>query len=225
MDMLVRKSLKDVAMDQIKQYIMEHNLQAGDPFLNEKEIIDLLGVSRTVVREALKSLETIGILKLKPGDGIFVSVASLGPIMDQFYFRWFGNQQKMLELQEIRLILETSAVELVILRAEPGMLAELDRWNDQMEQSILKAEPIIDIDIGFHRTLFKLTGNEAFYEMSEVISKFFTEVRKKRLSSSANGHTTLEDHKLITQMIKEKNIAQAKMCMMMHLNKSRALKE
>ncbi|TMV45644.1 FadR family transcriptional regulator [Paenibacillus mesophilus] len=224
MDTLIRKSLKDVAIEKIKQYIVEHNLQPGDPFPNEKEIIELLGVSRTVVREALKSLETIGILKLKPGDGIFVSNASLEQLMDQFYFRWFGNQQKMMELQEIRLILEVAAVELVIMRAEPQMLNELDEWNDKMEQAIRNSEPLIEQDIGFHRTLFKLTGNESFYEFSEVISKFFMEVRHKRLSASG-GRVTLDDHRRITQSIKEKNIGQAKEHMLKHLSKSRALKE
>lgn len=224
MESLVRKSLKDVAIEKIKQYIVEHNLKSGDPFPNEKEIIELLGVSRTVVREALKSLETVGILKLKPGDGIFVSDASLEQLMDQFYFRWFGNQQKMMELQEIRAILEVAAVELVILRADTKALEELDGWNDKMEDAIRHSQPLVEQDIGFHRTLFKLTGNETFYEFSEVISKFFTEVRHKRLSSSG-GRGTLEDHRRITQSIKDKDIGQAKDYMMKHLAKSRALRE
>lgn len=223
MDTLIRKSLKDVAIDNIKAYIVEHRLQPGDPFPNEKEIIELLGVSRTVVREALKSLETLGILKLKPGDGIFVGSATLAPLMDQFYMRWFGDTKKMVELQEIRTVLELAAIDMVVLRAEDQELEQLEGWNERMEQAIRESSPLVELDIGFHRTLFKLTGNETFYEFSEVISKFFTEVRQKRLSVSG-GRVTLDDHRRITRCIRERKAAEAKEYMLKHLLQSRALK-
>lgn len=223
MDALIRKSLKDVAIEQIKQYIVEHQLKPGDPFPNEKEIIELLGVSRTVVREALKSLETLGILRLKPGDGIFVADATLAPLMDQFYMRWLGSTKKMVELHEIRTVLELAAIDMVVQRADAQALAQLDEWNERMERAIRDSLPLVELDIGFHRTLFKLTGNETFFEFSEVIGKFFTEVRQKRLSSSG-GHVTLDDHRRITRCIRERKAAEAKEHMLKHLLQSRALK-
>jgi DNA-binding FadR family transcriptional regulator len=220
MEPLIRKSLKDVVIDKVKQYIVENDLKAGDRFLNEKEIVDMLKVSRTVVREALKSLETIGILKLKPGDGIYVSTASLQQLMDQFYFRWLGDRKKMRELLETRIILELAAVELAVSKATPQQLQELDEWNDRMEQAIRDKQPIFDTDIGFHRTIFKITGNDTFYELSEVINLFFSEIRSN-IAFPSYGHT-LEDHRLITESIRAKAVTQAKEAMSMHLNQLKA---
>lgn len=221
---LKRIKLKDVVVEKLHKHIVEHQLVPGDRFLNEKEIIELVGVSRTVVREALKAMEAVGVLLIKPGDGVYVSESSMQHLVSQFSFRWSRDQSRMLELLETRMMLELSAIELIVkrLNAKSVLLTvefnELDMCIEQMTRAIKLKRPIMEEDIAFHRTLFKMTGNQTFYELSEVITQYFNEVRESRLSeANGYGHTLIE-HSQIVEYLKRKDMDGAKKVMVKHLN-------
>lgn len=221
---LKRMNLKDIVVEKLHKYIVDKQLQSGDRFLNEKEIIHMVGVSRTVVREALQALEAVGVLLIKPGDGIFVSESSMQHLVKQFAFRWSRDQTRMLELLETRLMLELSAIDLVVKRLIAkttfiiAELKELDDSIEQMARAIERNEPIINEDIHFHRILFKLTGNQTFYELSEVITQYFDEVRTTRLSEQRGYGQTLIEHQQIASFIKQKDSEGAKKVMIKHLS-------
>lgn len=224
---LKRMNLKDVVIEKLHQYIVEQQLRPGDRFLNEKEIISLTGVSRTVVREALKAMEAVGVLLIKPGDGIFVHESSVQHLVNQFSFRWSKDQSKMLELLETREMLELSAIELIIKRMnmnpETVEFKELDTRIEQMAHAIRLRQSIMDQDIEFHRTLFKMTGNQTFYELSEIITQYFDEIRERRTSQAEGYGETLSDHTKLVHLIKQKDLEGAKNMMVKHLSPLRHL--
>ncbi|GGD51990.1 FadR/GntR family transcriptional regulator [Paenibacillus nasutitermitis] len=219
---LKRMSLKDIVIEKLHKHIVDHQLQPGDRFLNEKEIISLVGVSRTVVREALQAMEAVGVLRIKPGDGIIVNESSLHHLVNQFSFRWSRDRSRMLELLETRVMLELSALELIIRRLnskpEAVEFAEMDARIEQMEKAIKLKLPIMEEDIEFHRKLFKMTGNQTFYELSEVITQYFHEVRESRMSIPEGYGNTLVEHKQIVHFIKQMDLEGAKKTMVKHLS-------
>ncbi len=221
---LKRMNLKDIVVEKLHKYIVDHGLQPGDRFLNEKEIIQLAGVSRTVVREALQALESVGVLRIKPGDGNFVYESSMHHLVNQFAFRWSRDQSRMLELLETRLMLELSAIDLVVkgLNSKTSdkitAITELDDRVEHMAMAIAKNQPILEEDIEFHRTLFKLTGNQTFYELSEVITQYFNEVRSLRLSETKGYGQTLVEHKQIVSFLRQRDVQGAKKMMAKHLS-------
>ncbi|MFD0713544.1 FadR/GntR family transcriptional regulator [Paenibacillus sp. GCM10027626] len=219
---LKRMSLKDVVIQKLQQYMTEHQLQPGDRFLNEKEMIQLTGVSRTVVREAIKALEAVGVLHVKPGDGIFVSEASVEHLVNQFSLRWLRDPSRMEELLETRTMLELAALEIIIGNADSAKLAagiqQLEANMAQMRAAIERKQSIIGLDVEFHRLLFKLTGNQTFYELSEVIVQFFDEVRKSRLSAPEGYGGTVNDHAEIVRCLQERQLDKAKEAMIRHIS-------
>jgi len=218
---LKRMNLKDVVIEKLHKYIAENQLKPGDRFLNEKEIIELVGVSRTVVREALKALEAVGVLQIKPGNGIFVHESSVHHLVQQFSFRWSRDRSRMLELLETRMMLELSAIELIIRRLDVNPLAvefmELDAAMEEMAVAIKLMQPIMEHDISFHRKLFRMTGNQTFYELSEVITQYFDEIRERRTSVVEGYGDTLIEHTQIVHFIKLKDMENAKRMMIKHL--------
>ena len=68
-----KKSLVDIVVDQLIGYILRDNMQPGDKIPTEAELIQMLGVSRSTVREAVRRLETRNILEVRQGAGTFVS--------------------------------------------------------------------------------------------------------------------------------------------------------
>lgn len=220
---LKRMSLKDIVIQKLHNYIKEHVLQPGDRFLNEKEIIELVGVSRTVVREALKAMEAVGVLLIKPGDGIYINESSVQHLVSQFSFRWSKDQSRMLELMETRMILELSALELIVRRLNETSISPAVDFKDidgnlkRMAKAIALKKSIIEEDIEFHRTLFQMTGNQTFYELSEVITQYFNEIRASRLSRADGYGHTLEEHTRIVHFLKQRDIEGAKKEMADHL--------
>ncbi|GGD56395.1 FadR/GntR family transcriptional regulator [Paenibacillus nasutitermitis] len=222
---LKRMSLKDVVIRKLHDYIAEHGLQPGDRFLNEKEIVHLVGASRTVVREALKAMEAVGVVRIKPGDGVFVNESSVHHLVNQFSFRWSRDRTRMLELLETRTMLELSAIELIVMRrcenqASPIAVdfREIDANLEQMERAIQLKKSLVEDDIEFHRTLFRMTGNRTFYELSEVITQYFNEVRERRISEADGYGSTFVEHARIVQLLKQSDAEGAKKAMIDHLS-------
>lgn len=217
MEMPEKVNLSHIVSERIKTYIIEHDLKEGERLPSEKQLIDMLGVSRTVVREALKSLEMIGILKIKTGDGIYVNALSLKPVLDQVSFRWKQDERKMKELLSTRRILELGAVEMAIERYEVPLIEQMGYWNEAMANKIAAGEMPLEEDLEFHRALFKATGNETYYELSEVITDFFLNVRQLHFGKVEDTKQSFVEHQRIVDFILAKDTARAKREMELHL--------
>ncbi|MDF2662404.1 MAG: hypothetical protein K0Q94_5195, partial [Paenibacillus sp.] len=87
----------------------------------------------------------------------------------------------------------------------------------QMEQSITKRKLPVEEDLAFHRALFKATGNQTFFELSDVVSEFFNQVRERHFVDVRNTIISFEEHKQIVEQIRKKNVDEAKAIMKKHL--------
>ncbi|PYI53960.1 FadR/GntR family transcriptional regulator [Paenibacillus flagellatus] len=217
MEIPEKVNLSQIVSERIKGYILDNELKAGDKLPSEKQLIDTLGVSRTVVREALKSLETVGVIKIKTGDGIYVDGLSLKPVLDQVSFRWKQDERRMKELWATRRILELGAVEMAIERYDLESIGQMESWNAKMADAINRGELPIEQDLHFHRALFRATGNETFYELSEVLTDFFTNIRKRHFGNVEDTKLSLVEHDNLIRYIKAKDLNGAKREMETHL--------
>lgn len=217
MDIPEKVNLSQIVVERIKGYILENGLKAGDKLPPEKQWIDSLGVSRTVVREALKSLETVGLIRIKTGDGIYVDGLSLKPLLDQVSFRWRRDERKMKELWATRRALELAAVEMAIERSDPEAIERMEHWNGEMAGAIAKGKMPTDEDLQFHRALFLATGNQTFYELSEVLTDFFTGVRERLFGDAKDTKQSWIEHDNLIRFIRQKKTEEARREMERHL--------
>lgn len=212
-----KMNLSHIVSERIKGYILDNGLSEGDKLPSEKQLIESLGVSRTVVRESLKLLEMLGFLKIKTGDGIYVDSVSFKAVLDQMSFRLRKNETKMKELLATRRILELGAVELAIERYDPVLIDQMDQWNDAMEIKINQRQIPLEEDLRFHRSLFKATDNDTYFEFSELLSEFFISVRELHFSNVDDTRQSLIEHRNIVKFIRAKDTDSAKREMEQHL--------
>lgn len=212
-----KTNLSQIVSERIKGYILDNELKAGDKLPSEKQLIDSLGVSRTVVREALKSLETVGFIKIRTGDGIYVDSLSLKPVLDQVSFRWKQDDRKMRELLATRRVLELGALEMAIERYDLVAIERLESCNRAMAAKIAEGELPLEEDLEFHRALFRATGNETFFELSEVLTDFFTSIRRKHFSKPEDTKKSLLEHENLIRAIRSKDVDGARREMERHL--------
>lgn len=217
MELGEKTTLSQIVSERIKQYIVDHQLEPGAKLPSEKQLTEMLQVSRTVVRESLKTLEILGIIRIKAGGGVFVDAPSLKPVMDQVSFLWKNNAEKIDELLATRKILELGAVEMAIQHGDMRLIEQMEVWNEKMEHTVKKGELPVEEDLEFHRALFRATGNQTYFELSDVLSEFFHQIRELHFGDSSNILISIQEHKQLIEYIRGKDIEAAKTVMLTHL--------
>jgi DNA-binding FadR family transcriptional regulator len=151
------------AQERIKEYILQNNLGPGDPLPAEFVLARGLGISRNSLREAMKALETVGVIETRHGLGTFVGAASFAPLIAGVAFnlrqglardtRTFG------ELLDLREILEAELVRRVAGRHAPADLVRLEDAVRRMEEDAARDEFNLEADRDFHDALYAPLGN------------------------------------------------------------------
>jgi DNA-binding FadR family transcriptional regulator len=212
-----KETLSQQAGDSIKAYIEQMRLQPGDKLPSEKQLIERYGVSRTVIREALKSLETVGIIQLKPGDGIYVARPTISGMSHHFTFHWNRNPKTVKELLQIRTTLELYAIDLAVGQQDEERIRQMEHWVLEMERKLKEGVSIAHEDLQFHRALFRASGNETLCELSEFIAGFFVPLDGSATLMHGPDPLSLLEHKQILHWIRAGNAAKAKACLQEHL--------
>lgn len=214
---LERKSFVDIAIKRMKQHIANGNWQPGDKYLSEKELVGRLGVSRTVIREALISLQSIGVLKVVTGDGIYIANSSIEPVKEILKHHHAVHGVKLRELAEIRKVIELGAIRLIIEKNLPINLSHAYEINDDYNQAIEQQADTRKADRLFHQWLIKSTGNETFYQFSEVIQEYFTLTKLNIIQGTQALKQSYQEHHNIIKALESKEMKKAQSEMSQHL--------
>jgi GntR family galactonate operon transcriptional repressor len=133
-------------------------------FPSEPELCQMFGVSRTVLREAVKVLEAKGLVEVGHGQGVKSRERSDWNHLDPDVLNWqceFGADKKfLLDMNEIRLIFEPAAAALAASRGDDAAHARIKAYYSQMEEYVDNAEMFIQADLAFHREIIMACGND-----------------------------------------------------------------
>ncbi|PAE30359.1 FadR/GntR family transcriptional regulator [Paenibacillus sp. 7884-2] len=211
-----KTSLVNIVIERIKNSILENKLKPNDKFLTEKELTEQLKVSRTVVREALISLQAVGILKIKPGGGIYIADTKLGTINSILKHHYETYGVKIRELIEIRKIIELGALRLIIEKQVPLDIQQLKEINESYLQAITTNGDTKNFDRIFHQSLIKATDNDTFYDFSEIIHQYFALVRIDLTENQDSLIESYKQHNEIVDAIKDNDLLHAQKTMTAH---------
>ena len=123
-DKVVKSTVPGQVIEQIKELLVKGELKRGDRLPPERQLADMLGVSRPSLREALRALEYAGMLETRVGEGIFVADGD-SIMMNNLLMLHLIKQYALEEMIEVRKVLETSNVRFAVLRARDEDLAAL----------------------------------------------------------------------------------------------------
>lgn len=122
-----RGLVREVVQDEIKRYILTNNLRPGDSLPPEGELARQLGVGRNSVREAVKSLQALGILDVRVGQGLAVRDFTMEPVLDSMAYGILVDLRMFAEAREARQFLELGLVRRMIERVDDAQLVEIDK--------------------------------------------------------------------------------------------------
>jgi GntR family transcriptional repressor for pyruvate dehydrogenase complex len=210
------QNLKTQVYEIILNLIIEGKLKVGDILPPERELAEELGVSRTVIREAIKSLETRGVLKVTHGKGIEVSPITSHDISYAFMLYLRRQKQKMplKELLDLRCVLEPEITKIAVQEAKEEDIHRLEKIIQDMSNSKNNIEEFDQCDLDFHLQITYMAKNIFFETIMEAL---IIPIRKNIMQISQTGKIDYErayrEHYDIFQSIKERNPEKAKQAM------------
>ena len=200
----------------IKTYLSENDFQPGDPFLPETELAKRLSVSRNSVREAVKALESLGILESRRGIGVFVRDFSFDPIFDNLPYALVQDLKELSELLEVRRVLEIGMIGKVIPKMKSHDVEILESILDRMRLKAEKNRPFGVEDREFHQQLFHHANNGILLKLLDMFWVLFSKTEQYANLEDSFPMQTYQDHVEIVAAVIEGNIQQAQLALDKH---------
>jgi GntR family transcriptional regulator, transcriptional repressor for pyruvate dehydrogenase complex len=205
--------------------IASGSLAPGDRLPTEQSMVAAMGVSRTVVREAVAALKAEGLVTTRQGSGAFVSldVARRGFRIDP---DGLGSLAEVLHVLELRLAVEIEAAALASERAQPKEIRSLRTALKCFEVAIRRGESAVAEDFAFHRAIVTATGNPHFAGLIAFLGHFIIPRQTiKAAGMSPDSHAAylnmiLIEHERICEAIAARDANAAREAMRQHLTRS-----
>jgi len=160
------------AITAIKDYILKSRLQPGDALPTESRLCKDLGVSRSSVREAVRTLVALDIVEVRHGHGMFVGQVSMRPMVESLVFRGLlkpGDDYRGLrDVVEMRVTLDTALAEQVVTAWRNRPDAALDDIVKKMEGLAVRGQLFTEQDRAFHMRLLEPLPNHLFMHLTEA---------------------------------------------------------
>jgi GntR family transcriptional regulator, transcriptional repressor for pyruvate dehydrogenase complex len=198
--------------------IASRRLKPGDALPPERELGKQFGVSRTVIREAVRALKGKGLLEVRSGSGVRIVAADESTVRESMRHYVRGSMVDYSKVDEVRRVLEVAAAGLAAARATPGDIANIDDTIERFTNECSDLEASVQIDIEFHRAVATATHNELFLVLHDSIGEMLVEVRRRNLSRGRNERRlVVEMHRRIREGIAAHNPEAAQDAMRDHL--------
>ncbi len=216
-----RSSLVDAVVEQIRDIIEQGELAAGDRLPTESSLAKQLGVSRTVLREAIGRLETIGVLSVRRGLGMYVGDrSSLNSCVKLVRSAMAISPKELSQFTEFRQALECYCVRRAAELASPGdveELAELCRRIDREGENYLES---MRWDFRFHLKIVEISGNPLLLQVMEVIQEFALAGMAKTTPRPRDRVESHRRHMAIVDAIRSGDPARAESSMRQHMHET-----
>lgn len=216
-----RRIYQDVA-ERIRDLVDDGILKPGDQLPPERELSERFGVSRTSVREAIRTMELLGEVETRIGvnGGTFIREVSIGHAMDVFQSLFRRTNQLVSDIVEVRLILETRSAYFAATRRTPQHLTAIYEAIAEMDRSIRSGSIGTRGDHEFHLAVAQASENDFLYGLSQLIEDLAEDTRRQTLSEPGVPEEALEDHQRIAEAISDQDASKAEEAMRTHLLKA-----
>jgi GntR family transcriptional repressor for pyruvate dehydrogenase complex len=163
--------LAERVQSRILALIREGSLAPGHQLPAERALSEQLGVSRTVVREALRSLASMNILDIRHGAGVFVASLDLPSLIEPFEFAVSIDLTAISQVAEARLVLEPGLAQLAAERADESSVMRLRELVSEVGAHVGDPPRFVEADLAFHSEIRRLANNSFLSRFMESLAE------------------------------------------------------
>ena len=206
---LTQQIVNDLGLD-----IVRGKYDASNPFPIEADLCEQFGVSRSVLREAVKMLTSKGLLRARPRQGTWVQPEESWNLLDPDVLRWLLERKfsigLLAEFTEIRMVIEPQAAAYAAFRATEEEKQKIADALERMQAAERGEDDALDSDIAFHVAVLEASGNRFFSQLKDLVE---TALRISiRLTNQYKGVAlaSIADHRAIYHAIRDGDATRAK---------------
>jgi GntR family transcriptional repressor for pyruvate dehydrogenase complex len=208
--------LSDKVAEMMLETILSRRLDVGDRLPSERELGEQFGVSRTVVREAVRALVAKGVIEVRSGSGLRVAAVDAAAVSESMSLFLRGGGIDFEKVHEVRLLLEMHIASLAAERATEDDVGRLREVHARMEREAGDVEAAARDDLEFHRLIALATHNELYLILMDSIGSSLIDIRRENLGSGS-APATLEQHAEVLDRIADHDADGARKAMASHL--------
>lgn len=188
----------------------------GDQLPPERELSERFQVSRASVREAIRALESTGLVKTRSGGGTYVN-SSAEVLLSPLAAAILQQKDILLDIFEARKLIEPEIAALAAVRADAQDIARMEAILEEQAQQIAKGETGVEADTAFHSILAQTTKNQIILRLDDTLVDSLRETRERSLQVHGRPARSLAGHREILRAIQAKDSEKARRAMLEHL--------
>jgi len=202
---------------QVRALIADGHLKSGDRLPPERDLAERFRVSRTSVREALRSLQSRGLIDIRAGDGAFVHDVSVEALIEPLALVILPYREAVGELFEARNLLEPAIAALAARRATRDELVEMERILAEQAREVARGRTGMAQDSALHAAIAAAAHNRAIVRIVNALVDLLAQSREESLHTPGRPRRSHQDHRRILGAIRRRDEAGARRAMLEHL--------
>jgi len=211
-----RNKVYEEVARQLERIILK-KLHPGDKLPSERELAENLGVSRSSIRDAIRSLELMGLVEPRQGAGTVVREISADTLMNPLTNVLRHKMELVGELLDFRKMLEPPLAARAATHASDEELEEMEEILRRQETKLRRGEAAIEEDSEFHYSIAMASGNSVVLKVLDVLMDLLRDTRERSLQLEGRPQRSLAGHRRVLAAIKRRDAEAAKAAMRRHI--------
>jgi GntR family transcriptional repressor for pyruvate dehydrogenase complex len=214
----VRKTkVYEKVSQQIQRMIVDGLLKPGDMLPPERVLAETFQVSRSSLRDAIRSLELIGLLEPRQGEGTVVRDLSTDSLVNPIATMLVHKREMLLELLELRRMIEPPLAARAAIEATDEEIADLEDILRRQKEKVDRGELAVEEDSEFHYAIAQAARNSVVLKVVDVFMDLLRESRERSLQGEGRLLKSFEGHRRILNAIRRHNATAAQLAMRRHI--------
>ncbi|RQD72306.1 MAG: FadR family transcriptional regulator [Tindallia sp. MSAO_Bac2] len=218
---LNKTRLFESVVNQIQEEIKKGVLIPGDKLPSERELSEALNVSRNSLREALRTLEIMNYVEIRPGEGVYIKKIRMDDLLEPVTSAISLDKGMIMDLLDVRDVIEVEMAKRAAIFATSDDIERIGKALEDSREAIEAGETGLEEDGEFHMAIAQATHNEAFVMMMNLIKGSLTLSQKATLQIKGQPRRTLKDHVKVYEAIRMNDPEMAMKHMKEHILKAK----
>jgi len=204
--------------DRIRVLMLDGTFPPGEPLPSERHLAERFGVSRGSIRDALRTLETIGLLETRHGQGTFPHELSVDRLVAPLASVMAYRADLQDELLDVRRMFEPAVARVAALRATEEDLADLQRILETQRQKLKTGQSAIVEDTAFHAILARSTRNRVVMSIMATLNDLLVSSRTQSLLQKGRPARSIDGHEAVVAALRRRDAEGASQAMYNHID-------
>ncbi len=222
-----RRKLADSIVERLLSEIRSGVYPPDSKLPSERALTDRFGVGRSAIREALQTLQRMGVITIAHGERASVAKPTARTVIDQIGVTaqhvLVTSPQTLEDLKQARLFFEVGMVEMAARNATAADIERLDAAIDDQAAHLDDVEMFLAKDMIFHRTIAAMSGNPIYVAVSQAMLEWLSKFYRDLVRAPGVEHLTISEHREICKAIRKHDPKRAAKAMTAHLNRANKL--